>query len=112
MLIIKQDFFRSLAEEGLFNSCLHDQIALFAIFIPILRAEIFSFVRTWNSHYIRKQKNRSHVVHGKPYMNYHHPPEGVYDHGIPVDSHLREELQKDVKEFGIISDLSTSYKVR
>ena len=112
LIYIKQDFFRSLAEEGLFSStCLYDQIALFAVYIPILRDEIFSFVRTWNSHYIRKQKDRPYVIHGKPYMNYNHPPEGVYNHGFSIDRELLKELQKDVEEWGIIFNLLTSYEV-
>jgi hypothetical protein len=82
--------------------CLSDQIALLAVFMPIIRAEIFSFVRIWNIHFIRKQKNRPHVIHGKPYMNYNHPAEGVYNYGLPINSDLLKELQKDVEEFGMI----------
>jgi hypothetical protein len=93
------------------STCLHDQIALFAIYIPVLRAEVFSFVRTWNSHHIRKQSERPHVVHGKPYMNYNHPSEGVFNHGSPIDCELLRELQKDVKEFGMILDFLISYEV-
>lgn len=90
-----------MAEQGLFSSGnLSDQIALFAIYIPIIRAEVFSFVRTWNSHYIRKQKNRPYVIHGKPYMNYNHPPEGVVNYGLSINNELVKELQKDIEEWG------------
>ena len=44
-------------------------------------------------------------------MNYNHPPERVYDHDFSVDQDLLEELQKNVEEFDIISDLSILYKV-
>ena len=109
---IKQKFFHTLADERLFSSdCLHDQIALFVIYISIIHTEIFSFVRTWNSHYIQKQKDHPHVIHEKPYMNYNHPPERVYDHGISIDDDLLKELQKNVEEFDMISDFLTLYKL-
>ena len=44
-------------------------------------------------------------------MNYNHPPERVYDHGISIDDDLLKELQKNVEEFGMISDFLTLYKV-
>jgi len=44
-------------------------------------------------------------------MNYNHPPEEVYDHGFSIDHDLLKELQKDVEEFGIISNLLSSYEV-
>jgi hypothetical protein len=77
--------------------------------MSIIRAEVASFVRTWNVHYIRKQKNRPHVVHGKPYMNYHLPSNGVRNFGLPVDQELLKTLQNDVKDWGMIFDLFTLY---
>jgi hypothetical protein len=68
--------------------------------MPILRTEVASFVRTWNIHYIRKQKSRPHVVHGKPYMNYHCPSVGVRDYGASVDQDVLGTLQKDVEDWG------------
>lgn len=41
--------------------------------MPILRREFADFVLMWNSHYIRKQSNRPHVVPGQPFVLYHQP---------------------------------------
>jgi hypothetical protein len=68
--------------------------------MPILRIEITSFVRTWNNHSIRKQKLRPHIVHGKPYMNYNYPADGVQNYGIIYDQNLLQTLQDEVKEWG------------
>ncbi|KAI1116337.1 hypothetical protein F5Y14DRAFT_440036 [Nemania sp. NC0429] len=43
-----------------------DLIAVYAIYGPILRTEVAEFVQLWNNHTIRTQKNRPHVVSGKP----------------------------------------------
>ena len=43
-------------------------------------------------------------------MNYNHPPEGVCNYGISIDSDLLKELQKDVEEWGIIFNLLTLYE--
>lgn len=77
-----------------------DQIALYAMYMPILRKEIQSFVRTWNLHYIRKQPHRPTVVHGKPFMNYYYPADGVRDLGIPIDTDTCENLQSIVQDWG------------
>lgn len=89
------------------SNSLADQIALLAIYMPIIRAEVASFIRTWNVHYIRKQKNRPHVVHGKPYMNYHLPSDGVRNLGLPVDQELLKTLQNEVKDWGMILNIFT-----
>jgi hypothetical protein len=68
--------------------------------MPVLRIEITSFVRTWNNHSIRKQKNRPHSVPGKPYINYNYPPAGVLNHGLEFDEELYRSLQNDVQEWG------------
>ena len=87
--------------EGLFRSnVLADQIALLAIYIPLLCTEMQSFVRTWNVHRIRKQPNRPNAVPGKPYVLYHHPPDHVRNHGLSVNIPLLETLQNDVRDWG------------
>ena len=70
---------------------LADMIAVGAIYIPILRREIRSYIETWNSHRIRKQKNRPNAIVGKPSMLYMCPPEGT-DNYLQVLSH--DELKK------------------
>ncbi|KAL4744613.1 hypothetical protein BDW72DRAFT_80335 [Aspergillus terricola var. indicus] len=80
---------------------LSDRIALYAIYIPLLRVQIPSFVRTWNHHRIRNQANRPHLVPGKPYMNYNFPATGVENQGIKFDTELFNRLQEDVHDWDI-----------
>lgn len=79
---------------------LGDRIALYAIYMPLIRTQITSFVRTWNQHRIRKQSNRPYSVPGKPWMNYHFPPTGVENEGIQFNLDLFKQLQQDVKDWG------------
>lgn len=67
--------------------------------MPILRAEIKSFVQTWNIHYIRKQSRRPSIVYGKPYMNHYHSE--VQNQGISVDNETLEALLHDVQDWDI-----------
>jgi hypothetical protein len=90
-----------LQQEAIFCSTnLADQIALLAIYIPILRTEMQSFVRTWNIHSIRRQPKRPNVVPGKPNILYHHSPEHISNYGLSVDDELLQKLQGDVQEWG------------
>lgn len=101
LLTLVQNYFGTLQNEGLFNSnVLADQIALLAIYIPLLRTEMQSFVRTWNAHRIRKQPNRPNAVAGKPYVLYHHSPEDIKNYGIRVHTQTLGRLQHDVKDWG------------
>jgi hypothetical protein len=68
--------------------------------MPVLQWHIPSFVRTWNSHAIRKQNNRPHVVHGKPFMNYYYPGTGVQNAGSEVNNDTLGMLWNDVKDWG------------
>ena len=96
-----------LKEEGNFSQALlSDQIALYAVYMPTLRVEIKSFVHTWNIHRIRKQAHRPTVIHGKPYMNYYHPAQGVQNRGICPDSEALETLQSTVQDWGLYHILS------
>jgi hypothetical protein len=47
-----------------------DCIALFAIYMLIIRKKMQIFVRLWNIHFIRKQFNRFNVVVEKSFKNY------------------------------------------
>ena len=98
-----QNYFNTLQQDGLFNINIKaDQIAMFAIYIPILRTEIQSYVRTWNGHRIRKQPNRPNAVAGKPHILYHYPPQLVQNYGLSVDTVRLDMLQNDVREWGKI----------
>ena len=68
--------------------------------MPVLCSEIQSFVQTWNIHHIRKQPHRPTVVHGKPFMNYYHPADGVQDLGIPVNQEAWENMQSTLQDWG------------
>jgi hypothetical protein len=66
-----RDFFGRLdtaGEWGKKNLC--DRIALIAVYLPIIRRGIQSFINTWNTHYIRAQRGRPHHVKGVPHANY------------------------------------------
>ncbi|KAL4962587.1 uncharacterized protein BDV14DRAFT_178267 [Aspergillus stella-maris] len=100
MLYRYQEYFYALQEEGKFSmDQLGDRIALYAIYMPLIRTQITSFVRTWNQHRIRKQSNRPYSVPGKPWMNYHFPPTGVENEGIQFNMDLFKQLQQDVKDW-------------
>ena len=93
-------------EEGNFSrGSLADQIALYAIYMPILRVEIKSFIQTWNV----QQSHRPTAVHGKPYRNYYHPADGVQDQGIPVNQVTFEGLQSAVQDWGIYTPLCLDF---
>ena len=97
----KQTYFYTLRDDGLFSkSSIPDQIALLAVYLPVIRFHIASFVRTWNIHNIRKQANRPHVVHGKPFMNYFYPGEEVRNHGQDADQAALQAMWEDVKDWG------------
>lgn len=78
-----------------------DQISLYAIYIPILREELYSFVRLWNSHTIRKQNNRPNAVVGKPFMLYHHPGSHVQNWGVPFDNEQLRTIKERIGSWDI-----------
>jgi hypothetical protein len=100
ILIFIQNYFSALLKNGDFcATSLADQIALLAIYIPLLRTQMQSFVRTWNRHSIRKQPNRPNAISGKPVVLFHHTSEHVTNYGLSVDNDKLVELQNDVREF-------------
>ena len=77
-----------------------DILCIQAIYIPLLRQEIFDFVDSWNNHYIRKQGNRLDHPTGRPYMMYFHPGTNIESFGASVDTRYLHILQQDVEEYG------------
>ena len=71
------------------------------MYVPILREELYSFVRLWNSHSIRKQKNRPNAVVGKPFMLYHHPGSHVQNWGVAFDTEQLREMKTNIGEWDI-----------
>lgn len=62
--------------------------------MPIIRYEFTEFVRLWNSHHIRKQRNRPHVLSGKPWILYHmYDPNEATDYRIPLNRDKWDKLQ-------------------
>lgn len=60
-----------------------DEIALLALYGPIIKNEVEEFIETWNMHRIsRPNKKRPWVVPGRPFMLYHHPGTTKYSNGL------------------------------
>ena len=74
-------FFGELNAKGLFTGSAIDILAIQALFMALIREEIFNFVDSWNNHKIRKQRNRAHHPTGRPFMMFFHPAEGVENFG-------------------------------
>lgn len=49
------------------------KITFLAIYMPILRGEIFEFRDNWNTHKIHTQRSRMYIPTGKPWFLYQHP---------------------------------------
>ena len=100
-LIIIQDYFEELRNLNQLSDSIADQIACLAIYILILRTVTHGFIRLWNKHTIRRQKNQPNLPVGKPYMLYHYPEAGVTDFAIEPDKGLLETLDESMKEYGL-----------
>ena len=84
---------------------------MYAVFEDVLRQELFAFVAAWNVHRIRLQKDRPHVVHGQPWMNYHYPdPEKACNWGIPIDRSVLSEVARPLANINISSSLEPKTK--
>ena len=65
-------FFNELAGYAIFKeNVVADQIAMYAIYGPIICDELATFVSLWNGHTIRNQTNRPNVKAGIPVDLYH-----------------------------------------
>jgi hypothetical protein len=72
---------------------------MLSIYLPIVREELFSFVRTWNAHYIRKQKDRPNIVHGIPRRMYKNPPSDTENFGIPYNADTLLKVEEDLQVY-------------
>ncbi len=93
-------FFNELAGYAMFrDGNVADQIAIYAIYGPVIRDELAKFVELWNGHRIRNQPNRPNVRSGIPQDLYHtieDPNWGVpfsQQHDSPEQQLLRDMLQ-------------------
>jgi hypothetical protein len=67
--------------------------------MPIVRKATEEFVEYWNSHKIRKQRDRPNSVSGKPIVLYKYRP-GTTRYGCKVDKVLIAELKNDFNDWG------------
>lgn len=85
---------------GLFSGSDMDILCIQAIYMPLIRTEIFDFVDSWNNHYIRRQRNRPNHPTGRPWMMYFHPDENIPIFGSSVNQNILQTLKNDVEEYG------------
>ena len=78
-----------------------DRIAMAAVYLPIIREEIYAFVRMWNAHSMRKQKGRPNVVVGRPNMLYWHPGDHVENFGTPYDEQTWSAADRELGEWDV-----------
>lgn len=72
--------------------------------MPIIREEVFHFVRVWNRHQIRRQSNRPLLPTGRPYILYNYPQYDttgnlVQNYGQIPNASILQELSKNVAEY-------------
>lgn len=71
--------------------------------MPLVRNTLCDFVRLWNVHSIRKQKNRPNGVFGKPFFLYFHPErQDTEDYGLLPDETLVDNLLEEMNGWGMI----------
>jgi hypothetical protein len=62
-----KNFFHKLQLDGFYESdLLSDRVVFLFVFVPILRHELHSYVKTHNNHTIRPQLARANHIPGKP----------------------------------------------
>jgi hypothetical protein len=72
-----------------------------AIYIPLIRRAAAEFVTNWNSHEIRKQPDKPHILGGEsPNFFFNHPPAGYRDYRLPLDQELLGRLRQSVEAWG------------
>ena len=73
--------------------------------MPRIHHDLSEFIRMWNAKRIRRQRQRTHVVSGKPYCLYFTPdPEHAQDCRIQLDQERLQLLQHILVQDGIDLD--------
>ena len=98
---LKKKFFLELEAEGLFDGSDADLICIQFIYLPLLREKVYQFVERWNSHKIRKQKNRPNLPTGEPFYNYYYPPDNITDFAQLPNAEVIAQLKHTVISYGI-----------
>ena len=76
-----------------------DKLCIQAIYMPLIRADVFDFVDSWNNHYIHRQRNRPNHPTGWPWIMYFQPKGNVSDLGVPVNRSYLDRLQNDIAAY-------------
>ena len=99
------EFFERMLQEGSYHPDEKpDKITFLAIYMPILRSEIFEFRDNWNTHKIRTQRKRLYIRTGKPWFLYQNPgAHGDEEHGLEPNwdtyEHISNQYPYDVDEY-------------
>ncbi|SMY20604.1 unnamed protein product [Zymoseptoria tritici ST99CH_1A5] len=76
-----------------------DRISMKFIYTPMIRKQLQGFVRTWNKHKIRRQRNRLHVIPGRPHVLYNYSQRP--NQGDPIDTEYIKALNETTKGWKI-----------
>ena len=96
-VMVQNVFNRMEREQDWSEHRVADRIALLYIFLPQVHWEIGKFVRVWNAHTIRAQRNRPHVVPGVPSDNYFGPDTATrVNCAVPVDNEHLARMEEAV----------------
>jgi hypothetical protein len=71
---------------------------MLAIYMPIIRYAVASYIDVWNHHRIRKDPKRKHHIAGIPAFLYEHA--AIERYGLPVNEGLLAELEQDYINWG------------
>ena len=96
-------FFDRLKQEGHFKlDQMADRIAIYAIYMRLIRDACFLYVEEWNRHRIRSQKERTNVTAGVPWFLYEHPKVyGAHDYSAVPDPDLVESFSQEVEAYDL-----------
>lgn len=68
--------------------------------MQLVREKLHNVVERWNSHKIRKQKNRPNLPTGNPWNNYYFSKDGVEDYTNTSIPNTLNYIQKRVGDSG------------
>jgi hypothetical protein len=77
--------------------------------MSIIRGAVDEFVEYWNSHKIRKQRDRPNSVSGKPVVLYKYQP-NITRYGYDANATLIAELEADFTDWGALFYFSPLYQ--
>jgi hypothetical protein len=95
-----REYFQKMIIDEIYNSDrIEDRIAMRAIYIPLIRAELALYGQNWNAHRIRKQAERIHSIKGIPRILYQCPEQtGAVNEAISVNP---EYVQSLIDQYGL-----------